>query len=100
MAHLSFYLEDVPRFLGALREPDRRLIRPTDVVDVCRTALALRSEHGILKAIPLALEKARILERSEKERAAYHRLLVELLTKHRRRNPPKRRGRACKDLFT
>lgn len=76
---LLFCSEDLPRVLGQLHEHERRLLRPPEIVRVCRKAIELSESLGILKAVPITLEEMGISQRSAKEQKAYHSLLTQLL---------------------
>lgn len=88
---LLFCSEDLPKVLGQLHEQQKRLLRPHEVVQVCRRAIELSETLGMLKAIPETIVEMKISERSEKEQRAYHSLLTQLLLmwwrEHRKRVP-------------
>lgn len=83
--------KDVERFIGELRQPEQRLIRPSDMVRVCRRALELKQACGVLEAIPKVLKEEGIVGRSRKEQDAYRHLLISLLTQWRG-HPKKRKS--------
>ncbi len=89
MAVASFSRADAFRFVSKLPKRTQRLIRPIEVESVCKTALDLKKQYGILEAIPRTLQRLGLMSRSEKEQSAYRRLLLLLLLEWKR---PKRQA--------